>query len=540
MNHENRDFVTGAAKSHVSRRKFIGGATAGISVLTLGGFLTACSSESGETSTAGGTGKPRKGGTLRTAIGDVSTKDSTDPAVGFSSTAGWLASMLYSTLVRTGLDFKLQPNLAKSWEINKDGAEWVFHLRSDVKFHDGTPLTAKDVAWTITRLLDKGVGSPLRARLVGSLDPGGVTVVDDTTLKLSLKAPNVFLGEALAGYAAGVVKDKQSSFSTSSAIGTGPFKLKSFTPGESFEVVRNEDYFEAGLPYLDGIQNTHVDASTVLQALGAGTIDWTDSLDPKSVGQLKGDSRFTSPALTGDQRAVRTYFLHMKLDKKPFDDPRVVMAFKLAADRDAIRKAVLGELGTITGDVPVPLDDATYPRSIGKRPQNIAKAKQLLAEAGYANGVDVELPTAEFQPGMTAFSQAYAEVVKPAGIRVKVRQVPVDTYFDRVFGQVPMFHDYAQRVSAYAILNNFFQKGGSYNGTGFDNDGKLTAYLDRVLSEPVESKRNAILTEALAYTANHSGSIIDFFVPIVQTSRAQVQGDLYSPMYAWERMWLKA
>lgn len=520
----------------ITRRNLIGGAAAGISFLALPGLLAGCSSDAGASSAPSGT--PTPGGTLRIAIADVSTVDKLDPAVAFSSTAVFLSSMLYSTLIRTDLDFALVPNLAESWDINADATQWVLHLRQGVTFHDGSPLVADDVVWSLTRLFDESLASPVRGRMAAFLDPSGIVATDDATVTLSLLKPHALFGEMLASYFTGIVKAGESTFDT--ANGTGPFTLTSFSPGQSFEVAKNPDYWEAGLPYLDGIQNSAIDSSTVLQALGSGSVDWTDALAPKSVAQLAGDARFTSPALEGDQRAVRTYFLHMKLDTAPFDDPRVVTAFKLAADRDAIRQAVLDDLGTISGDVPVPSDDPLYPSSIGERPQNIEEARRLLAEAGYPDGIDIELPTADIQPGMVDFSVAYAETVKEAGIRVTVQQVPVDTYFDRVFGQVPLFHDYAQRSSAYTMLSAFFQQGGAYNGTGFDADGALTAYLDQALATTDADARGAILTEALAYTADNSGTVIPFFVPIVSTARAGVHADVYDPVYSWEKAWIQS
>ena len=526
-------FAMGAQDNGVSRRRFLGGTAAGISILALGG-LAACSSSD---EAPGKGGQPRTGGTLRMAIGDNSTNDKLDPAVASSSTAAYLSSMIYAQLVRIDSDFALHPALAESWDVNNNAQEWVFHLRKGVTFHDGSPLTAKDAAWTIKRILDPSLNSPAAVN-VESLDASGITAVDDLTLRLSLKRPDPFLGESLASLQVGVVKENQKTFTNATAIGAGPFKLKSFKPGQSFEVVRNPDYFESGLPYLDGIQNSKVDAAIALQALSSGTIDWTDTLDAKSIARLKNDDRFRSPALENPERAAKTYFLHMKLDEAPFNDPRVVMAMKLAADRDEILKAVLAGLGSTTGDVPTPMSNPAYPASVGKRPQDIAKAKQLLAEAGYPNGIEVDLPTADFQPGMTDFSLAYAETVKAAGIRVNVKQVPVETYFDKVFGQVPLFHDFGVLLSPYAMLKTFFQKGAVYNATGFDADGGLTAYMDKALAEPDDAKRTKILSEALAYTAESSGTHIAFWVPVLQTMRSQVRGDLSRTFYSWEKLWI--
>lgn len=507
-------------------------------LLAVSASLAGCAADPGRAG-EGGAVTPHQGGILRTAIADTSTVDSLDPAVAFSGTASWLSSMIYSPLVRMGLDSTLQANVASEWMSNEDATEWTFELRDDVRFHDGTALTAEDVAWTVSRLLDEDVASSVRSRLAPSLEEDGIVVVDDDTIRFDLTTPNAFLPEALSVWNAGIVKAGQSEFDLETAAGTGPFKIKSFVPGTSFEVVRNDEYFVDGQPLLDGIQNSRVDSSTVLQALSSGAIDWTDALPPKSVVQLDGDPRFVVPALEGDLRSVRAYFLHMNLTMEPFDDPRVVEAFKLATDRDAIRQAVLGTLGSTSADVPVPTDDPAYPDTIGAGDQDIERAKQLLAEAGYPDGIDVDLPTAEIQPGMVDFSVAFAETAREAGIRINVQQVPIETYFDRVFGQVSLFHDYGLRDSAYTMLSAFFAKGGPYNGTGFDEDGALSAYLASARAESDIDARTEILREALVYTAENSGTIVPFFVPIVSTARAGVHADIYSPIFSWETVWIE-
>lgn len=526
--------------SAVSRRGFLGGSVATLGLFSMGGLLSACGSAA--TGPSGSAGPAKRGGTLSIAIGDGSPTDKLDPALSTSATAAWLGTMLFSPLVYADLQENISPALAEKLEISNGNTEYTFTLRSGLKFSDGSPLTARDAAWTISRLLDAKLASPAYGQLSPFLDKSGVQVVDDLTLKLKLKSPNPFLAQPLASYNAGVVKANQSTFTNSNLVSSGPFTLKSFTPGQSFAVVRNDNYFlkAQGLPYLDGIQNQLVDPSTVLQALSSGTVQWTDSLNAQAVNRLKGNGQFRCPALQGDERAVKMYFLHMNLKSKPFNDPRVRMAMKLASNRESVRQAVLGNLGTITGDVPVPMSDPAYPKSIGSRPQDIAKAKQLLAEAGYPNGFDVDLPTAEIQPGMTNFSIAYAQVVAAAGIRVHVQQVPESTYYSKIFGQTALFHDYAQTNSGYVMLNQFFQKGGTYNGTGFDDDGKLTALVNPVLTETDKATQTATLSKALAYVADNSGTHIPFMVPNLQTMSSKVQGDLYEHMYAWDKMWINS
>jgi peptide/nickel transport system substrate-binding protein len=249
------DFDEEQLRRELTRRQLLKGAAgiaAGATVLGIAG----CGGEEG--TGAGTSGTPtsevKPGGILQISFSDSSTDESLDPAISELNNDSFYTGQIYEGLTVADTDWGVHPVLAEEWESNEDASEWTFTLRQGVTFHDGTPFTAKDAAYSIGRLLDEDVGSPLFSRLEPSLTADGIEARDDQTLVLTLKRPDSLMPLALSARHAMVVKDGTSEFDVANAIGTGPFKVKSFRPGESWEVEKNTSYWEQGLPYLDGIR----------------------------------------------------------------------------------------------------------------------------------------------------------------------------------------------------------------------------------------------------------------------------------------------
>src|SRR5215211_7123775 len=239
----------------LTRRQLLKGAAgiaAGASVLGLAG----CGGDEGGGGAEGGTatGQVKRGGILQVSFSDSSTDESLDPAISELNNDSFYTGQIYEGLTVADTEWGVHPVLAEKWEPNEDASEWTFTLRQGVTFHDGTPFTSKDAAYSIGRLLDEDIGSPLFSRLQPSLDPDGIAAPDEQTLVLTLKRPDSLIPLALGARHAMVVKDGTTEFSVETAIGTGPFKVKSFQPGQSWEVEKNASYWEKGLPYLDGIR----------------------------------------------------------------------------------------------------------------------------------------------------------------------------------------------------------------------------------------------------------------------------------------------
>src|SRR6185437_6919621 len=193
-----------------SRRQFLGRAGAGLAAAAVASpLLAACgsSSKSSSTSATGGTGTAKRGGTLRFAVAGGASADTPDPALAGTSFTLYMAANLYDTLVRADQNFGLTPALATSWSSSPDAKSWSFKLRDGVTFHGGGKLTAKDVAYSITRILSPKLASPALANISPFLKASGISAPDPTTVKFALSAPNAFFPQILAGLNFGIIPD---------------------------------------------------------------------------------------------------------------------------------------------------------------------------------------------------------------------------------------------------------------------------------------------------------------------------------------------
>jgi peptide/nickel transport system substrate-binding protein len=504
----------------ITRRQLLKGAAglaAGATVLGIAG----CGG--GEEGAGGGTGptatgEVKRGGILQVSFSDSSTDESLDPAISELNNDSFYTGQIYEGLTVADTDWGVHPVLAESWESNEDATEWTFTLRQGVTFHDGTPFTAKDAAYSIGRLLDEKVASPLFSRLEPSLDPDGIEAADDATLVLRLKRPDSLMPLALSARHAMIVKDGTKEFDVASAIGTGPFKVKSFRPGESWEVERNESYWEQGVPYLDGIRGVVIgEQSTKVQSVVSGQAHIADPIDYSAASTVTGNAELL-------EFSGATYLLvAMDQTKEPFTDERVVDAIKMAVDREQVLNAVFQGYGDVTADVPVPQDDFFYPTDLSTE-QDVEGAKALLAEAGYPSGIDVELNTSASYGGMVDLAVAFQQVVEPAGIRVKINQGSPDTYWDQVWLVKPMYVSYYTRRHPNEILSITYASKAPWNECKLKNPE-----LDELLSEGLRTtEREAqrqIYQDALRLVNDKHGTSIPAFVSKLWVKKKNVRGE---------------
>jgi peptide/nickel transport system substrate-binding protein len=503
----------------LTRRQLLKGAAgiaAGASVLGIAG----CGGDDtgGEPSGGTATGEVKRGGILQVSFSDSSTDESLDPAISELNNDSFYTGQIYEGLTVADTDWGVHPVLAEKWEPNEDASEWTFTLRQGVTFHDGTPLTAKDAAYSIGRLLDEDLGSPLFSRLEPSLDADGITAPDDQTLVLTLKRPDSLMPLALSARHAMIVKDGTTDFAVANAIGTGPFKVKSFRPGQSWEVEKNATYWEEGLPYLDGIRGVIVgEQSTKVQSVTSGQSHIADPIDYSAASTVSGNAEILE--FTG-----ATYLLiAMDQTKEPFTDERVVDAIKMAVDRDQVLQTVFQGYGDTTGDVPVPPDDFFYPTDL-TTDQDIEGAKQLLADAGYPDGIDLELFTSASYGGMVDLAVAFQQVVEPAGIRVKINQGSPDTYWDQVWLVKPMYASYDTRRHPNEILSVTYASNAPWNECKLKNPA-----LDELLAEGLRTTdregQKQIYQDALRLVADQHGTSIPAFVSKLWIKKNNVQGE---------------
>ena len=494
------------------------GTAAGVSVLGLaacGGGDEAGTGGGG----GGGGGAPKKGGVLQLAISDTGgPKESLDPAVQTNVNDGVYTDLLYDALTAQDDEWNVHPVLAESWEPNADVTEWTFKLRQGVKWHDGKPFASKDAAYSISRQLEEDLGSGIYGRLSESLEKGGISTPDDATLVLKLKRPDSLLPLTLSARQGRIVQEGTTDFSK--GIGTGPFRLKSFTPAKSWEVERNAEYWDADNVHLDGVRGVIItEQSTKVQSVLSGQSHLSDNIDFSAAATVKGNAN----ASLMEYKNATYLLVAMDQTKAPFDDPNVRQAVKLAVDRQRVVDAAYQGYGTVTSDVPVPADDPFFPEEVGQRPQDVEQAKQLLADAGYPNGIDLELITSQAYGAMVDLAVAFAQVVEAAGIRVKIKQWPADTFWDQVWLVKPMYTSYYTRRHPNEALSI------TYTTTAPWNESKLKSKeLDQLVGQGLatadEEEQTRIYQDALTIVANEAGTAIPAFINRLHVAKKNVQG----------------
>jgi peptide/nickel transport system substrate-binding protein len=299
-----------------------------------------------------GAQQPKRGGSIK--VSHPGTPRNLDPAKQVSGDEYMITNQVFETLVHYNYDGKLQPLLAESWQKSPDLKTWTFNLRKGVKFHHGKELTAEDVKVTIEHVLDPKTGCPLRSSL--EMIEAIETPAPDA-VRFRLKIPYGELDAALSSREASIVAKDKLDVLSKEVSGTGPFKFKEIMQGDRVVMVRNPDYWRSGLPYLDEIVLKEIpEAATRVTSLQNGETDILWQVPFDLVDQLKGAKgiRLSEVATSSWDAMV------MDVRKKPFDNPKVRKAVRLAVNKDELIKVAIRGHGQ---RVVIPLlpSDPVYP-----------------------------------------------------------------------------------------------------------------------------------------------------------------------------------
>lgn len=516
-----------------TRRQVLAAGGMGLSAI----FLAACTggNESPSGAPSGSAGEPKKGGTLKVSVSDGDSSESVDPGLILSTNSMLICLSIYDQLITVDKDMNPLPGLAEKWEPNADATEWTFNLRKGVKWHDGSDFTSADVVASMQRWLDEKTGNQVYSVIAPYADPSGITASDDYTVVLKLKSPNGVLPATLGShYSSMITKAGTNEFTAEKAIGTGPFKLTAWTPGVKWSAVRNDDYWNDA-PYLDGLEITVTpDQGAKLQAALAGSADVTDTIPISLWSSLQGRSEVSLNPIP----AKNVWVFSFDQTQAPFNDPRVIEALKMATDRETILKVALQGNGTITADVPQLPDSPFYPEGLTPK-YDPAGAKALLAEAGFPDGLDIELSTSGAIPGMLDMAQTWQQVVKPAGFNITLNQLPLATYWSEGWMATPAFQDYWNRYHPVAYLDNFYRKDAAWNEVRY-SDPALEDLVNQVLTTTDETEQKKLLQEAFARAAENFGYVIPAFADSAWAQASDVQGVVWDYKYAldFRKAWL--
>ncbi|MCP3472245.1 ABC transporter substrate-binding protein [Bradyrhizobium sp. CCGUVB1N3] len=467
---------------------------------------------------------PKRGGVLRMSVDQAMSV--IHPMLARVNPEYLLTELLYSNLTRLKPDMTVEPDLALSWESNAALTEWTFKLRPGVTFHDGSPLTADDVVATINAILNPKTASPGRTN-VGPIKE--VAALDPLTVKFTLSGAYADLPVALTYLNARIVPAKIVAGDLASlsitANGTGPFKLTSYEPDRRIIVERNPVYYDPMRPYLDRIELlVYPDRTAEASAMISGEIDLLLTTTPGEYERLvKADG----------VKALRTpsgQFLNINLgcDQKPFNDVRVRQALALAVDREATVGFVAGGYGTPGNDTPLSSAYHFYKNIPLKKP-DIAKAKQLLADAGYPNGIDLTLIASDKPATRTQLGVAVREMAATAGFRINVQTMPHATYLDQVWKKGNFYVGfYNMQPTADAIFNLLYTSNAAWNETRWNNS-EFDAVINAARVENDEAKRTALYAKAQNMMNAEVPTVISAFFDLLAAQRSYVDGYILHP-----------
>ena len=438
----------------LSRRDLLRSAAAAGVGLSATSFLAACGGDGEEggagtaTQPAGTTpGDVTRGGRLRVGHVGGGKAETFDPATGSTFIDASRYLNVYDLLVRADNKLELVPGLATEWEPNDDSTVWQFKLRPDVVWHDGKPFTAQDVIYT---LQSWGSKKHIAHSASTQMRLDELSAPDDLTLEIPLKGPNARLADSFTQQNNVIIQDGATDFTN--PIGTGPFKLESFTVGERSLAVRNEDYWEEGKPYVDEWEDISIsDNAARLNALLSGEIDMMSQIEPTQA-KAKLESGEIQIIRAPSPTAIQVFY--MAVDIPPFDDPKVRQAFRLIPDRQGlIDRALLG-FATSANDLPGK-GLWNFADDLPPREQDLEQARALLAEAGQEN-LEVTLHTSEIVPGFVEAATLFAEMAKEAGVTVKIKKEDPNAYFDtsKLYTKL----DFGQSFWTYSSLALWYEQ----------------------------------------------------------------------------------
>ncbi len=505
------------------RQLVVGAAGLGLTAPFLGRGMSAL----GAPAIQDGTPSPTTGGILK--VGLQADPTALDPHKQ-SLTAIWhVIEHIYNGLTRiTTPELTIEPALAEGWEISEDGLSYMFVLREGVTFHDGTPLKASDVKFTFERLVDPATASTSASELASMKS---VEATDDRTVVITLNAPDAaFLTNlaqpALVIYSEAFVMANNNDISQV-AMGTGPFKFVEYVPNTRIVLERNENYWEEGLPYLDGIEMTiAADDTSRTAAVVSGAVDFIEYVPLRDVDTLQQDPNL---ALAGDiNNNIR--FIGFNLTKEPLDNPLVRQAIAAVVDRDAMLGPTVFGHGTPVEALFPPSFWAALPQEI--RPPDVERAKALMEEAGHADGFSTTITSWSQYSFLSNAAVVLQEQLRQIGIEAELNLVENATMVEQVYSEGRTFDIAVTGESAFVDPNTLilpnFMSGESSNFASYSSE-EVDTLIEQGIATTDQDERARIYQEIQTILLEDLPWINLFVANQYEAMKTNVKGYVHIP-----------
>ena len=434
--------------------------------------------------------------------------------------------LVFGGLVRIDENLKYHGELAERWQASDDLKTWTFFLRKGVKFHHGREFTSDDVIATFKHVADPATGSSARTHmdLVESFE-----AVDKNTVRFKLKIPYAGFAELMVERQLKIVPSDRADKLATEPSGTGPFKFKSYSPGDKLELLKNPDYFEKGQPKLDGIVFRIMPENAArVAAIKSGDVDLVWNLPLESIDELKNNK-----TLTVDEVATSTWDgIVMGNKTKPFDDVRVRRAVLLALDKAQLAQFSAFGHGAPTHS-PISPKHPYFNKELSLKP-DIAQAKKLLAEAGYPNGFQVTLHVPVGRPTRERMGIAVQHMLKQVGIQDDVVRMPYNRFQTEISGKAPFYMDgYFTRPTIDTSTYPWYHTTGSWNTRMWHFSSKrIDDLLDQARGTKDEKELAKLYRTFQQYAVEDVPGVIAYVMNFANAYRKNVKGFKTLP-YLW-------
>lgn len=465
--------------------------------------------------------EPTYGGSV--VVGIQQDIDSLDPHKATAAGTKEILFNVFEGLLKPDENGNLINAVASDYTISEDGLVYTFTLRDGVKFHNGNEVTAEDVKYSLERvsgLLD-GVALISTLQTIQSVD-----ILDEKTVQVTVDSANL---ELIYSFVAAIIPEGSGEDAEATPIGTGPFSFVSYTPQEGIVLKKFDEYWQAGLPYLDEVTFKIVASTdTVLMDLQAGSIDIYPYLTDSQASELQNSFQILSAA----SDVVQALFLNNAVE--PLDNELVRQAICYALDKESVNDFVSGGNGTIisSGMLPTLVDYYEDLNDSYGNTANIEKAKELLTEAGYPDGFDLEIMVPSNYTFHMETAEVVAEQLKAVGINATINGVEWETWLnDCYYGR-----EYQATISGITCdmtpgyLLNRYQTESSKNFINFSDEEYDEVYLKAAASLDLTEKAGYYkrLQEILCEQA---GSAFLQVPPITIAISPELSGYKFYPVY---------
>jgi peptide/nickel transport system substrate-binding protein len=363
-----------------------------------------------------------------------------------SATAAVVFYNIQESLVKVDRHGKLVPWLAERWNTS-DNKNYTFFLKRGVRFHNGRELKAADVKFVIDRAMNPETKHPAAGNYAVISD---IIVKDDYTITIALKSITANFLLTLARQGSVIYPREAVDTLKSEPIGTGPYKVAEWVRGDRIVLAKNPDYHVKGLPKLDRVTYRFItDPNAALAALKAGDIDAAMfGIGPEHVPDLQKDGRFQ--VIIGE--TTNDVVMSMNNSKKPYSDVRVRRAITHGINKPEVVKGAMFGLGRVLGTNVDPLNPYFVDMS-GAMPHDPAKAKKLLAEAGYPNGIETVLKVAPQYYYTVRTGEVLTDQLQKIGVKVKIEQIEWGQWLSRVWKDAEYDLTIIGHAEAWDIVN---------------------------------------------------------------------------------------